>query len=86
MIIESDDCTKVFNVGSGEAHSLSDLLTYIVSLSSQKIDIEVDPERFRPVDAQKICCDNSYILQELGWRPEYNIFQTLKTLYQYYLQ
>lgn len=86
MIIESDDCTKIFNVGSGEAHSLTELLEYIVSLSSQTIDIEVDPERFRPVDTPRICCDNSYIETELGWKSEHSIFETLKEVYQYYLQ
>ncbi|MCC8195507.1 MAG: GDP-mannose 4,6-dehydratase [Ruminococcus sp.] len=86
MIIESNDCTKIFNVGSGEAHSLTELLEYIVSLSSQKIDIEVDPERFRPVDTPRICCDNGYIKAELGWKPEYSIFETLKELYRSYLK
>ncbi len=82
MIIESDDSTKVYNVGSGETHSLSKLLEYIVSLSSQKIEIAIDPERFRPVDTPRICCDNSYIRSELGWKPEYSIFETLKNLYE----
>lgn len=86
MIIESDDCTKIFNVGSGEAHSLTELLEYIVSLSSQKIDIEIDPDRFRPVDTPIVCCDNSYIKAELGWKPKYSIFETLKEVYQYYLR
>lgn len=85
MIIESDDCTRIFNVGSGEAHSLIELLEYIVSLSIQKISIEVDPERFRPVDTPRICCDNRYIEAELGWKPEYSIFETLKEVYRSYL-
>lgn len=85
MIIESDDCTKIYNVGSGEAYSLSELLEYIVSLSSQKIDIEVDTERFRPVDTPRICCDNSYINSELGWKTEYSIFETLKEMFEFYL-
>ncbi|MGC7870008.1 GDP-mannose 4,6-dehydratase [Desulfosporosinus sp. SYSU MS00001] len=85
MIVESDDCTKVFNVGSGKAYSLREILDYIVSLSSQQITVEVDPERFRPVDTSTICCDYSYIKAELGWEPEYSIFETLKELYYSYL-
>ncbi|MCD8396004.1 MAG: GDP-mannose 4,6-dehydratase [Lachnospiraceae bacterium] len=82
MIIESDDCTKIINVGSGEAYSLTELLEYIVSLSSQKIEIEVDPERFRPVDTRRICCDTSYINEEIGWKPKYVIFDTLRNMYE----
>lgn len=29
MIVESDNCEQIYNVGSGEAHSLEDMLTYI---------------------------------------------------------
>ncbi|MDR3543892.1 MAG: GDP-mannose 4,6-dehydratase [Desulfosporosinus sp.] len=85
-IVESDDCTKVFNVGSGEAYSLFELLDYIVSLSSQQITVEVDPERFRPVDTPTICCDYSYIKAELGWEPEKSIFETLKEMFEYYVR
>lgn len=32
MIIENSDCTRIYNVGSGKAYKLSELLNYIVSL------------------------------------------------------
>lgn len=85
MIIESDDCKKVFNVGSGKAYSLKELLDFIVSLSSQKITVEIDPERFRPVDTPVICCDYECIKREIGWEPKYSIFDTLKEMFQHYI-
>ena len=85
MIVENDDCTKIFNVGSGTAHSLNEILEYIISLSSQEIKVEVDPERVRPVDTPFICCDYGYIECELGWSPEYTIFDTVKEMYDFYL-
>jgi GDP-4-dehydro-6-deoxy-D-mannose reductase len=86
MIVESDDCSKVYNVGSGKNYTLQDILEYIVSLSSQKIEIYVDPEKFRPVDNSAIYCDYSYIKRELGWNPEYSIFDTLKEMFEFYKQ
>lgn len=86
MILESDDCKAVYNVGSGIAYSLSDLLNYIVGLSTQKITIKVDPERFRPIDTPLIQCDHSKITNELGWKPEHDIKDTLKEMYQFYLE
>ena len=85
LIIESDNCARVFNVGYGTAYSLRELLEYIISLSSQQIRIEIDPERYRPTDNSFICCDNSFIKQELGWKPEYSIQETLNSIFKSYL-
>jgi GDP-4-dehydro-6-deoxy-D-mannose reductase len=84
MIVESDDYEAIFNVGSGHAYGLDEMLEFIVSLSSQRINIEVDPARFRPVDTPVVCCDNHYITDTLGWKPEYSIFDTLKEMFESY--
>ena len=47
MILESDNDSVIYNVGSGKAYSLQEMLDYIVGLSKQKIEVEVDKERFR---------------------------------------
>lgn len=86
MIVESDECSVTYNVGSGQEYSLQKLLEYIVSLSKQQITIQVDPERFRPVDTPSICCDHTLITEKLGWKPEFTIFDTLKSMYQNYLK
>ena len=80
MVIESDDCETVYNIGSGMAHGLDDMLDYIMKFSRQDISVEVDPERFRPVDTPMICCDNSLIREKLGWRPEYSVFDALREI------
>lgn len=82
MIVEGDDCNVIYNVGTGKAHSLENMLEYIVSLSSQPITVEVDPERFRPIDNPYICCNNTKIKHELGWVPEYTVFDALKEMFE----
>lgn len=84
LIIEQDDCTKIYNVGSGVAYGLDEMLNYIVGLSTQKISVETDPARFRPVDTPVICCDRNLIGRELGWEPEFTVFDALKEMYEYY--
>ena len=84
MIVESDNCNQIYNVGSGNAYSLEDMLTYIIGLSNQHIEIEVDQNRIRPTDQQVICCDRSLIGKELGWEPQYNVYDALKEMYEYY--
>lgn len=86
MIIESDYYNTVYNIGSGRAYSIDELLNYIISLSHENISIEIDEKRFRPIDTPYICCDNSKIKEKLGWEPKYTIYDTLKELYYYFLQ
>lgn len=86
MIVESDNCECTYNVGSGKAYSLQEMLDYIISLCSQQITVKVDPQRVRPVDTPVICCDRSLIQKNLGWEPEYSIFDVLKEMFQKYCE
>lgn len=85
LIVESPYCDTVYNVGSGKAHSLREMLNYIISLCSQPIKVEVDPTRVRPIDNPVICCDYSKIKAELGWEPQYKVFDALKEMFEYYI-
>lgn len=82
MIIESDNCERIYNVGSGHAYSLEKMLNYIVGLSKQEITVEVDKDRFRPTDQPIVCCDNSLIKKELAWVPQYTVFEALEEMYK----
>ena len=84
MIVENDNCNQIYNVGSGNAYSLEDMLTYIIGLSDQNIEIEVDQNRIRPTDQPVICCDRSLIGKELGWEPQYNVYDALREMYECY--
>ena len=85
LVLESEDCSAIYNVGSGAGVRLSELLAYIISLSSQEIAVEQDPELFRPADNPVIVCDHSLITDRLGWEPEYSIYETVKEMYESYL-
>lgn len=84
MILESGDSKKIYNVGYGKAYGLDELLNYIISLSKQKIKIEVDESRIRPVDNPVICCDNSLLKKELGWKSYYTVFDALNEMFEDY--
>ena len=86
MIVESDNCDLIYNVGSGTAYSLEDMLRYIVTLSSQEIKIEVDQSRFRPTDQPVICCDYNLIKTKLGWKPQYTVFDALKEMFEHFIK
>lgn len=71
----------IYNVGSGKTYKMEDLLNYIISLSSQKIEVIVDKEKFRSVDTPYICCDNSKTAKYFDGT---DIKDTIKEMYEYY--
>ena len=85
MILENEDDTQIYNVGSGKAYELGELLDYIKKLTSQKITVEIDPTRVRLADTPVICCDYRKIEKKLGWKPELTVFDALQELYKSYL-
>ncbi len=61
MLLESENEFSVYNVGSGIARSMSELLRLIVGFSKVPIEIVQDPAKMRPVDIPYLCADNSRI-------------------------
>lgn len=86
MIVESDNCELIYNVGSGNTYSLEEMSQYIVSLSNQEIEIEVDWSRFRTTEQPVISCDYNLIKTEIGWEPQYTVFDALKEMYEEYIK
>lgn len=82
MILESDTIEKVFNVGSGECYSLKSILNYIVSLTNEKVDVIVDQSKLRPLDNPIIWCDNSRIKKEIGWEPQYSVYDAIEKMFK----
>lgn len=84
MVLESDDCNQIYNICSGKATYLQDILDYIISFSSQPIEVETSSKLIRPVENDSICGDNSRIYEKLGWKPQTDIKDTIKELFEYY--
>ena len=68
-----------YNVCSGEAVQLEALVEALVRHSGTGARIEVDPERFRPVDIPLLKGDPTR-LRALGWAPTTTLDDTLKDL------
>ncbi len=77
MLLERGRSGEVYNVGSGKAIAISELLEKIVALSSAQIAVQVDPARLRPVDIPIIEADISRLQRDTGWKPAVPLEQTL---------
>jgi GDP-4-dehydro-6-deoxy-D-mannose reductase len=83
-IVERGQPGRPYNVCSGRAYRVRDLLDALVGLSRVPIAIEVDPARLRPSDNPVIAGDRSRITAETGWMPGVPVEQTLGDLLNYW--
>jgi len=74
----------VYNLCSGRAYNLKDLLNILISLSTEDIKIKVDKMKFRPSDLPIMVGDNTKIKSEIGWEPKIDIHKTLKDLLDFW--
>lgn len=75
---------ETYNVGSGNAQAIQDILNLIVSMSTAEISVEIDPNKLRPVDVPIIEADITKINQLTGWKPEIPLEQTILETLDYW--
>jgi GDP-4-dehydro-6-deoxy-D-mannose reductase len=71
---------EIYNLGSGRAHSIREVLDMLLEVSGVEAHTVMDPERFRPVDVPMTCGDISK-LGDLGWSPQRDVRDALSDLW-----
>ena len=80
MLMDAGRPGETYNVGSGHAVKIEDLLHRILSLSDRKITVEKDPKRFRPIDVPLVQADIGKLQADTGWKPVIPIEQTIQEI------
>ncbi len=75
---------EVYNICSGKPRSLDEILKLLLSLSSTKIQVVVDPSRFRPSDSKVIFGSPAKFGLLTDWRPRIPLRTTLADLLDYW--
>lgn len=83
-IVEIGAPGQPYNVCSGTAVSIDEVLEILVSLTSKKPKIVVDSTIFRPVDIPLLQGSPSKLQNETGWQPRYDLKTTLSDLLNYW--
>ncbi|MCI0413184.1 GDP-mannose 4,6-dehydratase [bacterium] len=73
-----------YNICSGTAVSIQQILDILLSHASRKFRVVVDQERFRPVDMPILLGNAEKLKTETHWQPKYLINQTLLDLLNYW--
>jgi GDP-4-dehydro-6-deoxy-D-mannose reductase len=76
----------VYNIGSGQSHSISELLETLLSYSRVNINVEKDPERLRPSDVPVVRCDAGKFRELTGWEPRIPFKSSLRNVLDYWRQ
>lgn len=74
---------ETYNLGSGRSYVIKDILDQLLKLAKIPIKIEVDPQKYRPVDVPRLVANIDKI-KALGWEPQIPISETLARVLQYY--
>lgn len=69
---------EVYNISSGKAYSIGEILKKLINMSNAEIKIELDQTKLRPQDTH-IKLGNSHKFRKLtGWEPKIPIKETLQ--------
>ena len=75
-----------YNIGGTHSCTIKDVLDTLLSFSTHKdkIRIEVDPDRLRPIDADLQVPNTAKFAAHTGWKPEIRYDKTLRDLLDYW--
>ena len=77
---------EVYNLASGRAVTIRELLDRLLVLSDTEVEVQVDPDRLRPSDVEILLGDYSKFRSDTGWEPSIPLEQTLKDTLDYWRQ
>lgn len=77
---------EYYNIGGTYTCEVGDTLNTLISLSTmkEKIEVIIDPERLRPIDADLQVPDCRKFKQHTGWEPKISFEKTMQDLLDYW--
>jgi len=77
LLMEKGQPGEVYNVASGQPHSAQDILDILLANTTADVDVEVDPDRLRPVEVPVIYGNAARLLAHTGWQPTITFEQSI---------
>jgi GDP-4-dehydro-6-deoxy-D-mannose reductase len=75
---------QVYNLGTGEAHSVREILETLISFTGVEIEVRADPTRVRKVDMPLMVSDCRRIQEDTGWQVDIPFEQSLRDIFDYW--
>jgi GDP-4-dehydro-6-deoxy-D-mannose reductase len=83
-LLEKGRIDEVYNVCSGSAVRLADIIRKFEAISGIAVEIETDPARLRCNEVSRILGDSTKIRTETGWSPQIPLEKTIRDLLDYW--
>ena len=74
----------MYNIASGKAYTIQEILDYLLRESSVKVKIETCSDRLRPSDVPILVGDSQKFRRATGWAPTIPFEKTLEDLLNYW--
>lgn len=84
LTVEKGEPGEVYNVASGIAYKISEILKKLLSFSSINVDVVQQQERMRPSDVEVLLGSYEKFNKRTGWKPEIPFDRTLSDLLDYW--
>lgn len=84
LVAERGVPAHVYNICSGRAHVIREVLESLLKMTDARIEVRRDPERLRKSEVPLRLGDHSRFSRVTGWEPEYDIDSTLKDILDYW--
>ncbi len=84
LALERGVAGEVYNIGSGRAWSIQQVLDLMLQQSRVAIRVEQDAARLRPSDTPVMYCDASKFRAQTGWEPTIPLEQSLREILDYW--
>lgn len=84
LLVKMGKKGETYNVGTGHALAIQEILDRIISMADCDIEVKVDESRLRPVDVPIIEPDIKKINECTGWKPQIDLNTTLKETLDYW--
>ena len=84
LAIQKGEPGEVYNICSGKAISIEELLNRILALCEKNIKVKQDPKRLRTSDVPLLIGNFTKFTKKTGWEPEIPLKKTLKDIMNYW--
>ncbi len=82
MLAKRGEKGEIYNICSGKARTIRDLVNYLIDLSGCPIETRIDPARERAIDIPLLVGSPEKLMSQSGWKPIISMEDSLKDLYK----
>ena len=84
LLAQHGEAGEVYNIGSGRAHAVREVLEGLLRQAGADIQVEPDPDRMRPSDIPRVVCDYRKLRECTGWEPKISFEDSLVDVLVYW--